>query len=68
MHVGIYFLFCYVVCRCSELTRKDKLCENVRRMQHAKVSRHWCTVCVNGLSAFWLVRWRNILQLNDCTF
>lgn len=23
--------------RCSELTRKDKLCENVRRMQHAKV-------------------------------
>ena len=28
---------CTAVCRCSELTRKDKLCENVRRMQHAKV-------------------------------
>ena len=26
-----------ILCRCSELTRKDKLCENVRRMQHAKV-------------------------------
>ena len=38
VHVHVCMYHCTTINRCSELTRKDKLCENVRRMQHAKVS------------------------------
>ena len=38
MQLMMMCMYMYVaLCRCTELTRKDKLCENVRKMQHSKV-------------------------------